>query len=102
MILLCALSAVEPELPLRVTLVDGRSLAIFNVDGSIFATADGCTHGDASLAEGYVEGFEVECPFHQGRFDIRTGAPTAAPCTIRLQTYPVVLRDGSVYLDAPD
>jgi nitrite reductase/ring-hydroxylating ferredoxin subunit len=101
MIFLCARSAVEPELPLLVTLADGRSLAVFNVDGAIFATNDRCTHGDASLSEGYVEGFEVECPFHQGRFDIRSGAPTAAPCTIRLQTYRVTVRDDSVYLLDP-
>jgi nitrite reductase/ring-hydroxylating ferredoxin subunit len=101
MIFLCARSAVEPELPLLVTLADGRSLAVFNVDGAIFATNDRCTHGDASLSEGYVEGFEVECPFHQGRFDIRSGAPTAAPCTIRLQTHRVVVRDDSVYLLDP-
>lgn len=95
---LCALSDVEPELPLLVTLPDGRALALFNIDGAIFATDDRCTHGDASLSEGFVEGCEVECPFHQGRFDVRTGAPTAAPCTIRLKTYPVEVRDGSVYL----
>ena len=101
MILLCGLSAIEPDLPLLVTLADGRSLALFNVDGVIFATDDRCTHGDASLSEGYVEGFEVECPFHQGRFDIRTGAPTAAPCTIKLQTHRVFVRDDSVYLNDP-
>jgi naphthalene 1,2-dioxygenase system ferredoxin subunit len=101
MIYLCALSAIEPELPLLVTLADGRSLALFNVDGTVFAIDDRCTHGDASLSEGLVEGHEVECPFHQGRFDIRTGAPTAAPCTIRLKTYPVEIRDGSAYLRDP-
>jgi nitrite reductase/ring-hydroxylating ferredoxin subunit len=101
MIYLCALSAVEPDLPLLVTLADGRSLALFNADGVIFATDDRCTHGDASLSEGYVEGFEVECPFHQGRFDIRTGAPTAAPCTIKLQTHRVLVRGDSVYLHDP-
>lgn len=101
MIYLCALSAIEPELPLLATLADGRSLALFTVDGAVFATDDRCTHGDASLSEGLVEGYEIECPFHQGRFDIRTGAPTAAPCTIRLKTYPVEIRDGSVYLRDP-
>ncbi len=98
---LCALSAIEPELPLLVALDDGRSLALFNVDGDVYATDDRCTHGDASLSEGLVEGYEVECPYHLGRFDVRTGAPMAAPCTVGLKTYPIQIRDGSVYLLDP-
>ena len=101
MIFLCALSSVEPDLPLLVTLADGRSLALFKAEGVIFATDDRCTHGDASLSEGYVEGFEVECPFHQGRFDIRTGVPTAAPCIVALKTHRVLVRGESVYLLDP-
>ena len=56
-------------------------------------------HGPGCLSEGYVEGFEIECPFHQGRFDLRTGMPTEAPCEIPVATWTPVLRDGGVFID---
>ena len=59
--------------------VTGREVAVYLVDGTVYATANRCTHGDASLCEGFLEGYEIECPFHQGRFDVRTGAATAPP-----------------------
>ena len=54
----------------------GKEIAIFLVDGAVFATANRCTHGDARLCDGWVEGHEIECPLHQGRFDVRSGAAT--------------------------
>ena len=96
---LCELAALESGLPCQVVLPSGHQLAVFFVGGEVFVTDDVCTHGEASLAEGLVEGYEVECPYHQGRFDIRTGAATAAPCTSPLRTYPVLVREGSVFLD---
>jgi nitrite reductase/ring-hydroxylating ferredoxin subunit len=50
------------------------------------------------LSEGFVEGEEVECPFHQGRFNIRTGAPTAPPCTIPLKTWEPKIMNGEVWI----
>jgi nitrite reductase/ring-hydroxylating ferredoxin subunit len=98
---LCKVAPVAPDQPLRFVLPSGDAVAVFNVGGTIFVTDDTCTHGDASLAEGYVEGFEIECPFHMGRFDVRTGEPTAAPCTRALRVYPVTIEDGSVFVDEP-
>lgn len=72
----------------------GRQVAIYLVDGEVFATDNRCTHGDASLCEGFLEGHEIECPFHQGRFDVRTGEATCAPAEVALRTYPVRL-DGT-------
>ena len=72
----------------------GRQVAIYLVDGDVFATDNRCTHGDASLCEGFLEGHEIECPFHQGRFDVRTGEPTCAPAEVALRTYPARL-DGT-------
>jgi naphthalene 1,2-dioxygenase system ferredoxin subunit len=77
----------------------GRDIALFAVDGEVFATDNLCTHGNARLCEGFLEGHEIECPFHQGRFDIRTGAATGAPCTVPVKSWPVKLEGGRVYLD---
>jgi naphthalene 1,2-dioxygenase system ferredoxin subunit len=78
--------------------VGGREVAVYLVDGEVFATANRCTHGDASLCEGFLEGHEIECPFHQGRFDVRTGTATAAPAEIALATWPARLVEGGVEL----
>jgi naphthalene 1,2-dioxygenase ferredoxin component len=78
--------------------VGGRQIAIYLVDGSVFATDNRCTHGDARLCDGFVEGHEIECPHHQGRFDIRTGAATGAPASQALATYPARLLGERVQL----
>ena len=78
--------------------VGPRQIAIYLVDGAVFATDNRCTHGDAFLCEGFVEGHEIECPRHQGRFDIRTGEATGAPATVALATYPVRLEGIRVQL----
>ncbi|MFM2004501.1 MAG: rieske (2Fe-2S) domain protein [Pseudomonadota bacterium] len=66
-------------------------VALYKADDEFFATAVMCTHGQASLADGYLDGFQIECPLHQGMFDIRTGEPTAAPCIEPVRTFPVRL-----------
>jgi nitrite reductase/ring-hydroxylating ferredoxin subunit len=73
--------------------------AVFRVNGQFYVTQDDCTHGPGSLAEGWVEGEEVECPFHQGRFHIPTGQPTAPPCTVPLRIWPARLIDGAIYIE---
>lgn len=93
----CAVEEVEPGEMVRAVLPDGTAIAIYNVDGTFFATNDLCTHGAASLSEdGALDGFTIECSWHFGSFDVRTGEPTAAPCTERLETYPVRIDDGQV------
>ena len=71
-------------------------------DEGYFVIDDTCTHGAASLSEGDIVGCEIECPFHSGRFDIRTGAATAFPCVKALMIYPVKVEGDEVYaaLDA--
>lgn len=79
--------------------LDAREpIAIYNLDGEYFATDDTCTHGNASMAEGDIDGSEVYCPFHMGAFDIRTGEATVAPCSVPLQTYEVVIEDGYLFI----
>jgi biphenyl 2,3-dioxygenase ferredoxin subunit len=75
-------------------------LAVFNVDGEFFVTDDACTHGPGSLSEGCIEGDIVECDFHNGAFNIRTGEVAAAPCMIPLKTYRTVVdADGLVSIE---
>ena len=76
----------------------GKEIALYLVDGAVFATANRCTHGDARLCDGWVEGHEVECPLHQGRFDVRSGAATGAPAEVALATYPARLAGDRVEL----
>jgi nitrite reductase/ring-hydroxylating ferredoxin subunit len=95
---LCAATAVAPDAPVRVSSGD-RTYAVFNVEGQFYVTEDQCTHGPGSLAEGFVIGTEIECPFHQGRFDIRTGRATAAPCIKAVRTWTVHAIDGQLCID---
>ncbi|NVM92034.1 naphthalene 1,2-dioxygenase system ferredoxin subunit [Variovorax sp. SG517] len=78
--------------------VAGREVALYSVEGSVYATDNICTHGHARLCEGFLEGHEIECPLHQGRFDVRTGAPACAPVTEAIRSYPVKIEGGRVFL----
>jgi p-cumate 2,3-dioxygenase ferredoxin component len=90
-----------PEGEIRLaTLPDGTNLAVYNVEGTLYATSDLCTHGEASLSEeGMLTGNIVECPWHFGTFDVTSGKPTGMPCTVSLKTYIVKLSEDSVYVE---
>lgn len=97
---LCSVDDV-PTGQIRQFAVDGLDgdVAVANVEGEFFAFENRCTHGDASLAdEGELSGHTVQCGWHGGEFDIRTGAATAAPCLIDLRTYPIDVREGRLHL----
>ena len=97
---LCAVDDVTEDQPLRVD-ADGFVYAVFQVGSEHFVTADLCSHGPGSLSEGFVTGdCEVECPFHQGRFDLRTGAPTYPPCEQPIRVWEAVVRDGAIFIAA--
>jgi len=95
---LCSTSDVAPGAALRVER-DELTLAVFNVDGEFFVTDDACTHGPGSLSEGYIEGDVVECNFHNGQFNIRTGEVVAPPCMVPVKAYPVVIEAGRVFIE---
>ena len=78
--------------------VEGRDIALYGTEDGIHATDNICTHGHARLCDGFLEGHEIECPLHQGKFDVRTGAPTCQPVTDAVRTYPVRIEAGRVYL----
>ena len=96
--LLCSASEVQPGTAERIV-VGGLALAVFNLDGEFYVIDDTCTHGFASLSEGIVDGYIIECPWHGGTFDIRSGAAINHPCTVPLNTYQTVVKDGAVWID---
>jgi p-cumate 2,3-dioxygenase ferredoxin subunit len=100
-IALCSLEAVAAGDIGVGNLPDGRRVAVYWVEGQVYATDDRCTHGNSSLAEdGCLEGHIVECGMHLGTFDVRTGKAVGPPCTQALRTYPVEIRDGQVMLSS--
>ena len=73
-------------------------LALYNVDGELYATSNICTHAIAILTDGYLEGDTVECPLHGGCFNVKTGEATHFPCEEPLQTYEVEVRGSEVFV----
>lgn len=69
--------------------VAGRDIAIYSVDGTVYATDNICTHGQARLCDGFLEGHTIECPLHQGKFDVRDGRPLCEPVTEPVRSYSV-------------
>ena len=80
--------------------IAGVDVAVFRLGDELHALHDQCTHGNARLSDGYVEDGCVECPLHQGLFDIRTGAPQCAPVTQAVQCFPVRVVAGRVEVAA--
>ncbi|HTI01087.1 MAG TPA: MocE family 2Fe-2S type ferredoxin [Acidisoma sp.] len=95
----CASDDIEEEDVIRFD-HGGVSLAIYRLDNDrFFATAGLCTHENVHLADGLVMGRIIECPKHNGRFDIPTGQAKGAPACVNLRTYPVKIEDGRVFVD---
>ena len=78
--------------------VAGRDVAVYVVGDEVYATDNICTHGHARLCDGFLEGHEIECPLHQGRFDVRDGTPLCDPVSDALRSYPVKIEGGRVFL----
>jgi naphthalene 1,2-dioxygenase system ferredoxin subunit len=69
--------------------VSGRDIAIYRIGSELYATDNICTHGQARLCDGFLDGHEIECPLHQGKFDVRDGRPTCEPAEEPLRSYAV-------------
>lgn len=76
--------------------VGAEPVCLYNIGGKIYATHDTCTHGDASLADGFVDGEHIECPLHQGSFHIPTGRAASVPCKTDIRIYPVKIEGSDV------
>jgi len=77
----------------------GKPLALFLLDGEYHALYDLCSHGDARLSDGYVEDGCIECPLHQGMFEICTGKPAKAPVTEAVRHYAVRTVEGRIQVE---
>ena len=96
-VFLCKTGELAPGSVSRVDRADGPAIAVYNIDGTFYATDDCCTHGLASLAEGTLEGDTIECNLHFGGFHVPTGKAVFAPCSIDVRTYPVVVEGDDVF-----
>ena len=98
---LCATDALAPG-EARCFHVDGvPPVALFNVEGTFYATADTCTHQRASLADGELDGDEIICPLHFQVFHVPTGEAREGVTKKPLDTYAVVVDDGAVFIETP-
>jgi nitrite reductase/ring-hydroxylating ferredoxin subunit len=99
---LCETAAVPTDAGLRIDIPGRHPVAVFRVGSEYFVIDDTCTHGNGSLADGETIGYEVSCPYHFGRFCLRTGQPTAPPCVEPVRTYRSEIREGRVYAALED
>jgi nitrite reductase/ring-hydroxylating ferredoxin subunit len=78
------------------------SIALYNIDGTIFATDNVCTHAYALLTDGWLDNNIIECPLHGGQFDVCTGKAVCSPAEADLRTYPVRVVEGRIEVLVPD
>ncbi len=88
-----------PEGEMQAQEVDGKAICIAQVEGTFYAFDEICTHAHYSLADGFLEGKEVECPAHGARFDITSGEACCLPATEGVCTYPVKQDGDDLYVD---
>lgn len=96
LISLCAEADVPSDAGFRVDLPGRPPMAVFRLDDTFHVVDDTCTHGLASLSDGYVEDGTVECPLHAGKFCIKTGAPVDGPVDTPVRVYPSQVVNGRV------
>lgn len=95
-----SVSEIAPEEPKGVR-VGQRLIALFNLDGTIYATDNICSHEFAELSDGFVEGDSIECPLHQARFHIPTGKVLDPPATEDIPVFPVRVDGDEVFVGLP-
>ena len=87
-----------PEGEVRIVQSGSLFLGVYRIDGRYWCIEDRCSHDDGPLCEGDRDGYEVECPRHGARFDLRTGRVLSPPATEDVEAFPVVVRDGDVFV----
>ncbi|MEL7114328.1 MAG: non-heme iron oxygenase ferredoxin subunit [Pseudomonadota bacterium] len=95
---LIAVDALRAGWVTRVNL-GSRPLAVYDTPTGIYVSLALCSHGGADLCDGYFDGHVIECPLHQGAFDVRDGRPVDAPATRPMRTYPARVQDGMVQIE---
>ncbi|RAU17596.1 non-heme iron oxygenase ferredoxin subunit [Nitrincola tibetensis] len=94
---LCKLSELAENQVKKIENKAHGDIAVYNLGGQVYATADLCTHATASLADGDIEDDMIVCPVHWGQFHIPTGKAQGFPCEIDLRTYPVEVENDEIY-----
>jgi 3-phenylpropionate/trans-cinnamate dioxygenase ferredoxin subunit len=101
-IFVCAVDALDEGAAIKVTCQQAgiEALAVFKFKGQFFAMNDKCSHGNASMSEGYLEDDgTVECPLHASKFCIKTGIPQCVPATDAIETFSVFIENEQLYVD---
>jgi 3-phenylpropionate/trans-cinnamate dioxygenase ferredoxin component len=77
-------------------------IVVFNIAGEYYAIADVCSHDDGPVGDGELDGYEVKCPRHGARFDVRTGEVLSLPAVVDIPAYPVRVTDGRIEVGVPE
>jgi len=94
----CPFDAIDDEDVLRFD-HDGHTYAVYRFEDKVYATDGLCTHEQVHLCDGLVMEHVIECPKHNGRFDVRDGRPLGAPVCVALKTYPTKVEGGQVFIE---
>jgi 3-phenylpropionate/trans-cinnamate dioxygenase ferredoxin component len=89
-----------PEGSVKIVQSGSLFVGVYLIDGTYYAIEDRCSHDDGPLCEGDRDGFRIECPRHGAMFDLRSGAVLSLPATVGVETYPVIVRDGEIFIEA--
>ncbi|NLG96345.1 MAG: non-heme iron oxygenase ferredoxin subunit [Chloroflexi bacterium] len=82
--------------------VDEQPIAVFNISGKYYAIGDVCTHDGGPLGDGELDGYQIICPRHGARFDVRTGKALTLPAVVDTPWYPVRVEDGWIEVGLPE
>lgn len=93
-----SLASITEGKPLRIE-KNGESICVTRVGSEVFAISDTCSHSEASLSEGDIEGFKIECWLHGAEFDVRTGEALTPPAVAPVKSYPVTIDGDSVTVE---
>jgi Ferredoxin subunits of nitrite reductase and ring-hydroxylating dioxygenases len=96
-VFLCKVSELAENQVKKIDNAEFGDIAVYNLGGQYYATADLCTHATASLAEGDIEDDLITCPVHWGQFHIPTGKAQGFPCEIDLRTYSVEIEGDEIF-----
>ncbi|MFC1574786.1 Rieske (2Fe-2S) protein [Gemmatimonadota bacterium] len=89
-----------PPGSLRSVMVGNDPVVLANVEGTVHAVLDRCSHEDLPLSDGELEGATLVCTYHGARFDVTSGAPRGLPAVKPLKSFPVEIREDGIYLQA--
>lgn len=81
--------------------IDDLQIVVFNIGGEYYAAADLCSHDNAPLGDGNLDGYEVTCPRHGARFDVRSGEALTLPAVVGIPIYPVLVVKNDIQIGLP-